>query len=92
MQIWLLWSNKTVILSNCIHVSTPVCLHYLDFDETFEKKEDKPYTRILYAVLKKNPGDRSLQNSSCTATWLPSHKSPTVDEKTCRALAKYKNE
>ena len=37
------------------------------------EKIDGDYTRMLHAVLKKNPGSNIQENNSFTAAYLPSH-------------------
>ena len=40
--------------------------------KSLEKKLDRNYTMMLWGVWT-NPGSSTLQNSSCTATYLPLH-------------------
>ena len=80
IEIWSLWWNKMWFLPSYCCVHTTICMHHLNFNKvSMEKKVDGNNTRMLPAVFE-NHGSSTLQNSSSTATYLPSHKPSKKDE------------
>ena len=59
------------ILQNCSHVSTTVWFHYFDFNKMLgEKDRWEPHNDVAYCF--ENNSERStLQNTNCTAIYLP---------------------
>ena len=53
-----------------------VWMYYIDSGE----KKLAETTQEFYVLFWTNPGSITLQNSSCTATYLPSHKPFSLDK------------
>ena len=78
---------KTEVLLSCRPVRTTVWLHHLNSYEMSGEK-DENYKRMLHAVFIKSRKQQlsgfnensTRQNSSCTTTYFPSHKSSKKDK------------
>ena len=56
-------------------------MHYLDFNETLgEKRRWEMQNNSMSFFFLANPVSSTLQNSSCSATYLPSLKPSKLDE------------
>ena len=60
------------MLPGCCRVSTTVCLHHLEFNETIPEKEELRKNAAYYFAA--NSRDNIVENCSCTAIYHSSYK------------------